>query len=377
MVHGLDGDPLLAAPSDGANLAVSLADQPGAVLIARDLSGDGGDERLHAVEEAGFASAIAVPLRAQGRLLGLLTAYRDRDHQSLDDDDLELAAILGATAAMAYANVLAFRQLDENNTTLESTVEQRSMELKTTLEEVQRLNAELERMNLVKSELITRMADRLTAPIASLVTATQVLEGLRDAPWEKTSRLLAIVRSEADALSEIIDSVVQASRLARDSDGLARRDCRLQELLRDAISPLRDVAKKLEVDLKVLIPGGLETISCDPDALNTALRAVVKNGIEFNRRGGEVRIEVRRVVHGQRPWVEFRIADTGPGIDAADIGYVFEVFWQGESGSERKRRGLGLGLAIAKQVAEGHGGRIAVARGDAEEGTRVTMVVPQ
>ncbi len=67
----------------------------------------------------------------------MLTVYGGPDRQSLDEDELELASILGATAAMGYANALAFRKLEASNTGLESTVEQRTDELKTTLEEVQ------------------------------------------------------------------------------------------------------------------------------------------------------------------------------------------------------------------------------------------------
>ncbi len=100
----------------------------------------------------------------------------------------------------------------------------------------------------------------------------------------------------------------------------------------------------------MLSPGDLETITCDAEAMTTALRAVIKNALEHNRAGGEVRIEVRRVLRGPEPWIEFKIADTGEGIPEDDLGRVFEAFWQGPAGARGESRGIGLGLMVAKQV---------------------------
>ena len=100
------------------------------------------------------------------------------------------------------------------------------------------------------------------------------------------------------------------------------------------------------------------------------------NAVEFNRQGGEVRIEVRRVRRGDDPWVEFKISDTGDGISEADLERVFETFWQGPPGQSGERGGIGLGLAIAKQVVERHGGEISISSRPAE-GTEVSIELPQ
>jgi signal transduction histidine kinase len=317
-----------------------------------------------------------VPLLAQDRLLGLLAVYGGHDRPSLDENDLELASILGATAAMGYSNALAFRQLEDSNIGLESTVDQRTQELKTTLDEVRRLNDELGRLDAIKNGLISRVAAQLNPPVASLVTAAGALDSLRGAAPEKTARFLDIIRKQADALAEIMESVGQSALLVTDTGASKRHDAPLPEILRRAVAPLRDLAKQLEVEIKVLSPGNLETIACDAAAISTALRAVIKNALEHNRAGGEVRIEVHRVLRGSEPWIEFKISDTGEGIPEADLDRVFDAFWQGAPGVRGETRGIGLGLMIAKQVVQRHGGRISVAR-RSPEGTQVSMTLPQ
>ncbi len=375
VVHGLEHDPLLASVVGTTTVAGAVASTGEPVLIANDLEGATAGSVQMAVEKAGFASAIAVPLIAHDRLLGLLAVYGGHDRASLDEDELELASILGATAAMGYSNALAFRQLQDSNTGLESAVDQRTDELKTTLDEVRRLNDELGRLDGIKNELISRMAAQLKPPVSALVTAAGALDSLSGAPPEKTARFLGIIRKQADSLAEIMDSVGHATLLATGPGATKYHVASLPEVLRRAVAPLKDLAKQLEVEIKVLRPGNLEAITCDADAVATALRAVIKNALEHNRAGGEVRIEVRRVLRGPEPWIEFKISDTGGGIPEADLGRVFEAFWQGEPGMRGKSRGIGLGLAIAKQVVERHGGRISVAR-RSPEGTEVSMTLP-
>jgi len=369
VVHGLEKDPLLAAEQDGASLADATAAAGQPVVVIRDLEGVTMGPLQVAVERAGFGSAIAVPLSTRNRPIGLLTVYADSARRPLGDDDLELATILGATAAMGYTNALAFRRLEERNAGLESSIEQRN-------DELQRLNRQLEERDRQKGELLARVADRLQQPMRTLTTAAGALDRLRDAPADKTARFIDIIRSEVGRLAETVESVSQAAVVVAEEGDLQRRSTPLPALLGQAVAPLGDLARRLEVELKILSPGNLKTISCFPDGLTTALRAVVKNAIEHTTPGGDVRIEVHRVLRGESAWLMMTVSDTGAGIPAADRGRVFELFWQGGSPRQGVERGLGLGLAMARQVVRRHGGRIAVTDGESG-GTRVVMEIPQ
>jgi signal transduction histidine kinase len=329
-------------------------------------------------------------LVAQDRIVGLLNCYAGRDRAPLDEDDLQLTLVLATTAAMGYANASAWRRLEELNQGLEVQVEERTRQLRSTLDDVQRLASDLEEKNAlvenayrelseldrIKNELISRISSELKTPVTSLTTAAKILDSARDAPPEKTGRFVAVIRDEAERIAELIDSIFQASVLAAAQQVPERRPVPAENLFKGAISPLRDLAKGRDVRLHVLIPHGLEAVSCDPATMETAVRAVVKNAIEFSERGGQVKLEVRRVLKGSQPWLFIRVSDTGVGIGSEDLPHVFDTFWQGANVVSDKPRGVGLGLAIVKRIVENHGGTITLTSKQAE-GTEVTIALPQ
>jgi signal transduction histidine kinase len=391
VVHGFKRDPLLTAehPADGS-LAGHILNDRVPRLITDGLNGSGNEAWLEALEGTGFASALAVPLLTQEREVGLLTTYGDAERTALDEDDLQLAVVLGSTAAMGYANSIAWRQMEDFSRGLEAQVDERTNELRRTLAESRQLAADLadkkalledayrglEALDQVKNELIRRLSLEFRTPVTSLYTAAKVLDRERDAPDDKRERLVTVIFDEAEKLLEMIQSVFQAQVLTVDAASIERRPVPVQDLFRKALAPLRDLAKSGEVKLQVLIPSGFESIDCEPESLQAALRAMVKNGIEFNRPGGEVKLEVRRVVRGREPWLQLRVSDTGIGIAEADVPLVFDAFWQGDDSAVGKRYGIGLGLAIAKRVAENHGGSISIDSA-VGRGTEVVLAIPQ
>jgi signal transduction histidine kinase len=320
----------------------------------------------------------------------LLTAYGDNERAILDEDDLQLAMVLASTAAMGYANAIAWKQMQEFSKGLETQVEERTAELRSTLGESRRLSAdlaeknslldnayrELEALDEVKNELINRLSLELRTPVTSLFTAAKILQRETDAPPDTTTRLLTVVHDEAEKLLEIIQSIFQASVLSSPARDLKPRPVNAQDLFRKAIAPLRDLAKERQVAVHVLIPSGFESICCEPESSEAALRAVIKNGIEFNRPGGNVKLEVHRVLRGEEPWLHLRVADTGTGISEEDLPQVCEAFFQGDDSNAGKRHGIGLGLAIAKRVMENHGGSITITS-NPTDGTEVIMAIPQ
>ena len=390
VTHGLRHDPLLHTPDEvGESLAIGILNLRSPRLVTRELD-DETSYLMNSLERAGYGSGIAVPLVAQDRIVGLLTAYGDRGRTDLDEDDLQLASVLADVAAAGYTSAAAWRRLEELNRSLEDQVAERTLELRSSLEEVRRLAAEitekhhlledayceLSALDRVKNELITRISHELKTPVTSLLTAAKILDQYRDAPAAKGARFVAIIRDEAEKLSEVIQSVFQASILAAAERPLQRRPVAAEDLIKRAVSPLRELAREREVRFQVLVPSGLEAVSCEPETMEAALRAVIKNAIEFSRPGGEVTVELRRVLKGARPWLQLKVRDTGVGIAEREQPHVFETFWQGGDALTDKPRGVGLGLTIAKRVLENHAGSIALTSLHGE-GTEVVMSLPQ
>ncbi|NOZ79995.1 MAG: GAF domain-containing protein [Acidobacteria bacterium] len=392
-VRGEERDPLMGAVSDtGEPLATELAGTGDSRLIVSELqgAGDGGDRLLAAVEEAGYNSAVVVPLAGRKGLLGLLTAYGHPSKSPLGESDLQLAEVLASTASVAYTNAIAWRELQKLNEGLEAQVAARTRDLEASLAEVQRLNAELETANeelkraygqlaeldRVKSELTIRIADDLKGPVRSVVTAAQLLTDMAADLPERAGRYGTIISEKARELTEIMENVMQASLLAAAGKSMATRSVSIRDLLKETLAPLRERAKSRDVHVQVLIASGLETVTCAPDLFSAALRSVVKNAIDYNRKGGEAKIEVRHVDQGGTRMIAFRISDTGIGIPKDDQPRVFEAFWRGSSHPEEAGpAGAGLGLAVAKRVVESHGGTIFLESIEGE-GTTVTIVLP-
>ena len=344
---------------------------------------------IAALEGAGFSSAVAVPMMTQEKVVGLLAGYGDSDRTDLDEDDLQLATVLASTAAMGYANAISWRQLEESHRDLEEKIEERAGELKKSLEESRRLATDLEQqkglletayrnleaLDEVKNQLISRLSLDLRMPITSLFTAAKIVRREKEVPPDKADRLLTIIYDESEKLMEIVQSVFQAAVIATNARELTSKPVPAQELFRKAIAPLRELSQDRDVRIQVLVPSGLETITCEPESTEAALRAVIKNGVEFSE-SGEVKLEVRRVTHDADPWLQLRVSDSGPGIGEQDLPHVFEPFWQGEDSQAGKRHGIGLGLTIAKRVMDNHGGSISINAGD-NGGTEVVMSIPQ
>jgi signal transduction histidine kinase/signal recognition particle receptor subunit beta len=391
VVHGFTKDPLLSSADETRAATIArLLDAKKPKLVAPGIENDEESLLLSVVEKSGFASAAAIPLVTQDKVVGLLTAYGDNERAILDEDDLQLATVLASTAAMGYANAIAWKQMQEFSKGLEAQVEERTAELRRTLAESRCLTTdlaeknslldnayrELEALDGVKNELINRLSLDLRTPVTSLSTAAKILQRDRDVRDNKTERLVTVIHDEAEKLLEIIQSIFQASVLSTGARNLKRSQVPAQDLFRKAIAPLRDLAKERQVKVHVLIPSGLKSICCEPDSSEAALRAVIKNGIEFNRPGGDVKLEVRRVVRGEEPWLHFRVADTGTGISDRDLPRVCEPFYQGDDSEAGKRHGIGLGLAIAKRVMENHGGSITITS-NPTDGTEIVMAIPQ
>jgi signal transduction histidine kinase/signal recognition particle receptor subunit beta len=391
--HGVESDPLLATADEaGEPLAVSLVEDGVPRLFARQLDGDVGDGglQIEAVEAAGFGSAVVVPMVVQDRILGLLTAYADHDRLPFDEDDLQLAMVLGASAAIAYTGAEAWRQIEALNRDLEGQVTDRTEELRKTLDRVQQLADDLQEKNellenayrdlseldRLKADLIGRISKEFKTPVNSVLTAAKILaDDVTDAD-DRGGRFITIIRDQAEKLSELIQSVVQASMLATAGDRPELKKMPIEDLLRKAIAPLRDRAQERQVGLNILIPSGLNSILCEPATTEVALRAVVKNAIEFNQNGGAVKLEVRRVTRGDQPWLTIRVIDTGVGIPDQNVERIFDTFWQGEGANGERPPGVGLGLTIAKRIVESHGGTITV-KSAVAEGSEVTLSLPQ
>jgi signal transduction histidine kinase/signal recognition particle receptor subunit beta len=334
-------------------------------------------------------AVLAVPLIAQDRTIGLATAYGDGTHGGFEEGDLELANALAANAAVALANARAWRSLEQLNRSLDQTVRDRTHELEQALEQVQKLAGELDKRNVeleaanrklvdlerLKGDLLNRIAHELNTPVAAIQTAARILTRHDEIASDKRVKFAEIIAQESGRLAELIASAFQAIVLGAADARPAPTAVPLSDLLRRVLAPLKGEISARKLAVQVKVASGLDHLTGDADQLETALRAVVKNAVEFNRDGGDLVVIVRPVRDRDRGMVEIRVEDSGSGIRSEDLPHVGEVFWQGGEPAAGKPRGLGLGLAVARRVVEGHGGTLEITSTPGN-GTAVSLRLP-
>jgi signal transduction histidine kinase/signal recognition particle receptor subunit beta len=332
---------------------------------------------------------LAVPLVAQDRPLGLVTAFADQARGHFEDEELELATAMSANAATTLANARAWRSLEQLNRSLEEAVAERTKELQEALDKAQRLAEQLEDRNLalesanrqlrdlerLKGDLLNRVAHELNTPVTAIQTASRILTRYDEVPPEKAGKFVEIITQESTRLADLIASALQAAVLGVPEGRPAPTAVSITELLKRVLAPLKGEIAQRQLTVQVKVASGLDEITGDADQLEAGLRAIVKNGVEFNREGGNLAVMVKPVRRGTNTMVEVRVEDKGVGISSADLPHVCDVFWQGGNVLTEKPRGLGLGLAVARRVAENHGGTLHVASEEGK-GTVVTMLLP-
>jgi signal transduction histidine kinase len=148
--------------------------------------------------------------------------------------------------------------------------------------------------------------------------------------------------------------LLDVSRIAAGKLRLELRPTALAEVIQEAIETVRPLLARKEVQLTYTASPAIGIVRADPDRMQQVVWNLLSNAVKFTPSGGEVAVELRR----EGGWVTIQVSDTGMGIHEDLLPHVFDRFLQGESSVARRHNGLGLGLAIAKQLVELHGGTI-------------------
>ena len=204
----------------------------------------------------------------------------------------------------------------------------------------------------LKSTFISVVSHELKTPVALIKGYVSTLRR-EDATWDRDviADSLAVIEEEADHLTELIENLLDASRLQAGALSINRSDVDMNLLVRRIAARL---ATQSEIhEIVVDIPDDFPIILADEDRLTQVLTNLISNAIKYSPKGGEIRIEGKIRPHQ----VVICVTDEGPGIAASDIPFIFDRFYRSADAS-RKTKGAGLGLYLARAVVEAHGGRI-------------------
>ena len=227
-----------------------------------------------------------------------------------------------------------------------------------------RMTAELERAEQGRRNLTADVAHELRTPLHILQGN---LEGVLDGVYEPTREHVAAMLDETRVLSRLVEDLQTLSLAEAGQLPLHRRPVPAVDLLEDAATRFVGAAAEAGVTLKVLPGDESLLVDVDADRLDQALSNLVANALRHTPAGGRITLAARPADGG----VALAVADTGAGIDAADLPFIFDRFWRGDRARGR-RGGAGLGLPIARRLVEAHGGAVEVA---SEPGAGATFTI--
>lgn len=226
-----------------------------------------------------------------------------------------------------------------------------------------------EAANLAKDELLATVSHELRTPLQSVSAWARTLAARRD-DAEVVERAVNVIERSVRQVVRLLDGLLDASRLAVGHAKLEPAPMDLAALVRQQIEATQPQAAQKQLVVEVDLPARL-ALTADAARLEQVVANVLGNAIKFTPAGGRIRVSLAAVPPGAR----FAVADDGPGIAPEALPHVFERYWQAQS-APRPGRGAGLGLAIAKQLVELHGGRIEVESAGLGRGATFVVTLP-
>lgn len=215
--------------------------------------------------------------------------------------------------------------------------------------------------------LLSLVSHELRTPMTSLKGAIELLQSCSPQDSKDIESLLLLAASNTDRLGRVIETILDWSQIIYEEAPLFKQPCQGEQVLRDVVAELTPLAAGQQIDIKLAITDPLPLFA-DSYFLNRALRCVVDNAIKFSPLGSQVillttcvsSIESRAVGRAALPLPFGLIAvqDQGPGIPEEFIEEIFQPFLQVDVSDSRSHQGLGLELAICRQIIQRHGGRI-------------------
>jgi signal transduction histidine kinase/DNA-binding response OmpR family regulator len=234
-----------------------------------------------------------------------------------------------------------------------------------------RLYRQAQEANRMKDEFLATLSHELRTPMNAIMGWAQLLrEGKLDEAT--TARAVQTIDRNARVQTQLISDILDVSRIV---SGKLRLDVRPVELVRAveaALDTIRPAAQARDIDLQTALDAGTGLVSGDADRLQQVVWNLLSNAIKFTPSGGRVHVRLVRI----EPHVQLIVQDSGIGIDRDFLPHVFERFRQGDSSSTRPHGGLGLGLALVRDLVELHGGTVQASSAGRDQGSIFTVKLP-
>jgi len=231
-------------------------------------------------------------------------------------------------------------------------------EQKKSEEEIKIQNAELKRLNRIKSDFLNVTSHELRTPMVAIKGYAQLLSDLSLGEiTDKQKKAIDVVLRNTTRLNKLVQDILDVSRLESGTMKFLPEDTDIGELTRETAETMQSSANAKQMKINSIIEDNLPNLIIDPERIKQVLVNLVNNAIKFSPNNSDINIQVKK----EGEYVIFEIQDFGRGIPKNMIEKIFDTFYQVDSTNDRKLMGgAGLGLAISRGIVVAHGGNIHV-----------------
>jgi PAS domain S-box-containing protein len=239
------------------------------------------------------------------------------------------------------------------------------------LEDARRARRQAENANQAKDEFLATVSHELRTPLTAMVGWIRMLR-TGALPADKIERAMEVLDRNVRSQAQLIEDLLDISRITGGNLRLDVRPIEPSTLISATVESLRVAAEAKNIRIHTVLDSHAGPVAGDPERLQQVMWNLLSNAIKFTPKGGRVQIVLERV----NSHIENRVKDTGKGIRAEFLPYIFERFTQGAPVTTRTESGLGMGLAISKVITELHGGSIAAFSAGEGAGAMFTVKIP-
>ena len=314
----------------------------GQIVVRRDLAESEfpEDERLVAL---GLHSELVAPLLLGTEPIGMLTLSRE-GADAFSEEEVELVALLGRLVATAVQNIRAYEAE------------------RATVEELRRLSA-------LRADFVSLVSHELRSPLAAVIGAARTLQERRDElTAEQRDQLLSLISGEASRLTMLVADVLDTSRIEAGTFSYQFGEVDVASLIEDVVATAS--VRQAEVGVRAMLAEPLPPVGGDRERLRQVLTNLVENAVKYSAEGDAVEVSAQC----EDLYVRISVSDRGPGIPDDQQQLIFQKFGRAEVEGGSKP-GTGLGLFIARSIAEAHGGTLEV-QSRRDGGATFTLSLP-
>jgi signal transduction histidine kinase len=303
------------------------------------------------IERMRMQSLIVVPVMHLGRVIGSISGHQTRSRRDWSEDDVDLLVAVATHVGATLENA--------------------------------RLIGELREVNRLKDQFLATLSHELRTPLTAINGWVEMLsESEAPASDGDFADGMRAISASATSLTQLINDLLDLSRIQRGVLRLHRDLLDMNELVRTAERTVRQAARARQLELRVELAERLPPTIADAQRVQQILWNLLSNSIKFTPKGGRIYVRTRLFEDSSESedgagsrWIEVEVEDTGEGIPADFMPHIWERFRQADATATRRHGGLGIGLSLVKELVEAHGGQIEAAS-EVGRGSRFKVRLP-